>query len=529
VNENPDLRPVDYIRCGKPRKYPLEVDVELINFIFNPETPLLQKGMKGLIKHYVKLLDERSPFDPLILFRDKDELPPNISEKSLRVHISTLVKEVGLVFKRPKTVDLDRVHIFDSLNSWFHNNEIISLISSVDRRLLFNADETSVCWIIDSAEKVVCEPDEQPIVPSQVRDGKHITVFPIVSAAGIAMTPYVILHCEREEFVDESSYPIVAYRTEHGYMDQKTFAKVMNDVFIKKVEQIRLNVEGNKRAVLLVDGHISRYGLDCLELLKTKNIDLVAFPAHTSHVVQPLDLGLNRIIKAYFREEWPKAHPSFPVDTPKVGRPPKRRRKASDDELIDLEQMATALAPCGSNMVSQFRLETPEETQARVKRAVYRRAKVVKALVAALQRALINRNIDAAWAQSHLYPLQEDPPYTLEEEQKLIREALSAHLALPKETQRKKNHIIGILTSESAMNMIRSTPQLVQSVTRIHTVGRRPSVTNPVAPVQENPATQPANQMPLTRHAGSTPSDSDTSAGPSKTVKQKRTSCSKRK
>jgi hypothetical protein len=50
------------------------------------------------------------------------------------------------------------------------------------------------------------------------------------------------------------------------------------------------------------------------------DIDLVILPAHTSHVAQPLDLGLNHFFKLYFGQEWPKAKPVVPFVPPQTGR-----------------------------------------------------------------------------------------------------------------------------------------------------------------------------------------------------------------
>ena len=83
-------------------------------------------------------------------------------------------------FKTPKTIDVDRLHIFDALYDWWHNEEIRKVIEGTDIRLLFNADETGVCRIIDAAEKVVCDIDEKPTIPSQLREGNHMTLFPII-------------------------------------------------------------------------------------------------------------------------------------------------------------------------------------------------------------------------------------------------------------------------------------------------------------------------------------------------------------
>ena len=56
-----------------------------------------------------------------------------------------------------------------------------------------------------------------------------------------------------------------------------------------------------KRAILVVDGHISCYTLRTAELLMEHHIDLVILPSHTNHVTQPLDIGLNRWIKQVYQ------------------------------------------------------------------------------------------------------------------------------------------------------------------------------------------------------------------------------------
>jgi len=190
------IRDVDFIHCcGKPRIFPLEADVALIQWIEDPNTLSIELGMSGLKKRYKDLMDTLSPVEDLLLFD-----PQPVNGESLRVHIQSLVKQRGLVFKRPKTVDVDRLRIFDSLQVWWHDPDIRNLILKTDIRLLFNADETSVCRIIDAAEKVLCTPEAKPTIPTQVCEGDHITLFPIISAAGEMPRELVILPLRERRF-----------------------------------------------------------------------------------------------------------------------------------------------------------------------------------------------------------------------------------------------------------------------------------------------------------------------------------------
>ncbi len=249
-------------------------------------------------------------------------------------------------------------------------------------------------------------------------------------------------------------------------MDQKTFVDIMRDVFIRFVNDERRYVPTDKQhAVLIADGHISRYALPGLYLLRDNDIDLLIIPAHTSHVAQPLDLGLNHFIKLAFRQAWPQAKPRISYSKPEPGRPSKRQKVNRD-----------------SCTVSEIVEESPEETEARAKRTVYRRAKVVEALLIAVRSALKPSNIRSAFEQAHLVPLLDDPPYTREEERKLIMQAQKSGIILPKETERKKEHITGIVTSEQAIEKIKARPDLIEYTGRQR---GRPRNTTPASPVSE--------------------------------------------
>ena len=63
---------------------------------------------------------------------------------------------------------------------------------------------------------------------------------------------------------------------------------------------VKLNPSVDQRAVLIVDGHKSRYDPRTLRALQENDIFLIILPAHSSRLTQPLDLRLNGIIKSQF-------------------------------------------------------------------------------------------------------------------------------------------------------------------------------------------------------------------------------------
>jgi len=86
----------------------------------------------------------------------------------------------------------------------------------------------------------------------------HAFFFPLITASGEVVKQCVLLHYEIEEFDDKSSYPFVKYRSDNGYMNQKTLTKILCDVFIPHVYEVRKVIERNKHVVLIVSGYICR-------------------------------------------------------------------------------------------------------------------------------------------------------------------------------------------------------------------------------------------------------------------------------
>ena len=158
----------------------------------------------------------------------------------------------------------------------------------------------------------------------------------------------------------------------------------------KKNELERL-LSKNKHAVLVVDGHKSRYDPETFDMLHDADIDLVIIPAHTSHILQPLDLRLNGLVKEEFRKAWVDAIPEVLLAT-------------------------VTLKPKKSNTT------TSEPQELEFSKAEYDRVHVVSAIRNAIPRALTPSNILSAWKTAHLYPFQRVPNYSKEKEEENFNE-----------------------------------------------------------------------------------------------------------
>jgi len=212
----------------------------------------------------------------------------------------------------PKLVEAERCAIYPTLKLWYENNDIRRVISTAHPALVFNADETQISVRGGSPGKVLCKPGERPSLAVDDNTGTHVTLFPVISAMGRFIDKIPVLHGPPDTFVHDCCCfeDLCLLRTKKGYMDKATFYKIMVEIFIPYVNKVRDKLlerkEGlpNKHAVLIVDGHKSRYYGPTFIALQEAGIFFIILPAHSSHITQPLDLCLNGDIKRKFREVW---------------------------------------------------------------------------------------------------------------------------------------------------------------------------------------------------------------------------------
>lgn len=74
-------------------------------------------------------------------------------------------------------------------------------------------------------------------------------------------------------------------------MDSDLFFKWFRDIFIPHC--------GSARPVLLLlDNHESHISIEVIQLARANKIEILGFPAHTTHILQPLDVSINGPLKA---------------------------------------------------------------------------------------------------------------------------------------------------------------------------------------------------------------------------------------
>lgn len=80
-------------------------------------------------------------------------------------------------------------------------------------------------------------------------------------------------------------------KSDSGWINQEIYLEWFR-FFIKTIPTAR-------PVLLIEDGHASHISIECIELARENNTHMLCLPAHTSHIVQPLDIGVFVSFKNY--------------------------------------------------------------------------------------------------------------------------------------------------------------------------------------------------------------------------------------
>ena len=160
---------------------------------------------------------------------------------------------------------------------------------------IFNADETGVT-IVHRPGKVIAELGRHNVYTiTSAERGKTHTILSCVSASALVLPPCLVFPRKRKvpNHLREGAVPGTLFNnTESGWMSKEVYLEWFK-FFLENIPPIR-------PVVLIQDGHASHISVELIELARANDIHLLCLPAHTSHILQPLDVGVFKSFKANF-------------------------------------------------------------------------------------------------------------------------------------------------------------------------------------------------------------------------------------
>ena len=174
-------------------------------------------------------------------------------------------------------------------------------------KLVFNVDETGVT-IVHKPGKVLAELGRRNVYAlTSAERGRTHTILICVSASGFSIPPLMVYPRKQRvpDNMREGAIPGTIFEvSKSGWINQEIYMKWF-DFFISNIPPIR-------PVLLIQDDHASHISIDLIEKARANDIHLLCLPAHTTHILQPLDVGVFKSFKHYFNkacQNYMKAHP----------------------------------------------------------------------------------------------------------------------------------------------------------------------------------------------------------------------------
>jgi len=272
----------------------------------HPNSSRLTKSEEETIVQYIKKQDARG-FAPTLnyvadmanqLLAARGERPVGLNWASIFVS-----RKQELKTQLTRQCNWQRAMCSDMgvISPWFDLVQNVKAKYGILDEDTYNFDETGFTMGIGNRVKVVTASEKrtQPIGIQQ-GDREWVTFIAAVNAMGWAISPYLVFKAENH---DASWYPDLkpGWRigvSENGWTTNKVGLLWLQH-FIEEIKERRVG----SHVLLIIDGHESHKSLAFQDLCEEHKIITVCMPSHSSHILQPLDVGCFAPLKrAYSRE-----------------------------------------------------------------------------------------------------------------------------------------------------------------------------------------------------------------------------------
>lgn len=130
----------------------------------------------------------------------------------------------------------------------------------------------------------------------------HISLLPIVCANGSIIHSLIIQESASLNLLYHGNNEGFSFAaTLNGFITAESFFEYVRTDLIEAINQHRDRLgKSGRRFVLILDGHAAHHCFPAITLFHEANIVLLFMPAHTSHLIQPLDRGFFHVFKKRF-------------------------------------------------------------------------------------------------------------------------------------------------------------------------------------------------------------------------------------
>ncbi|KAJ8955183.1 hypothetical protein NQ318_009079 [Aromia moschata] len=288
---------------------------------------VIELGIQVQMGGYKRKTDRTLRFTPELMEKIRDKLRKGESKRSIakdlgvaesslrkRLKSNTIPTSLGR-FRPTFSVEIQEAlatHI-RKLNKLFYGITLKELQSiayqfaeqakkkyGIQARSIFNMDETGMLTVPNKIPKVLAPKGQRNVgkVVSGER-GTLITAVCCANAAGFYVPPALIFPRKREkkELLHGAPTGTILMVSDTGFFN--------TDLFLKWLQHFNEYVRpsNDNPVLLLLDNHSSHISLPAITFCRSNGIHLLSIPPHSSHKLQPLDVGFFGPLKNSYAQE----------------------------------------------------------------------------------------------------------------------------------------------------------------------------------------------------------------------------------
>ncbi|XP_039759705.1 uncharacterized protein LOC120633562 [Pararge aegeria] len=184
---------------------------------------------------------------------------------------------------------------------------------------IFNFDESGVSTVLETPKILAPKSQKQVGQIVSAERGELMTFGAIISASGNTIPPLFVfprVHY-KDHFLEGAPEGSLGAANRSGWINA--------DIFVSVLKHIQKHTLSSKEhpILLLCDNHESHISLQAITYARDNGIIFVSFPPHTSHRLQPLDVGVFGPFKAKLKIAFNNWHMSNPGKTINIYNIPK--------------------------------------------------------------------------------------------------------------------------------------------------------------------------------------------------------------
>ena len=192
------------------------------------------------------------------------------------------------------------------VHSHFARIRLLQRKHSISESNTYNVDEKGFRLGISDRAKVICKRRERGMTGKLATDGNRelITVIECISGDGYALAPFIIYKGSANYM---GWYQHLDSKATDGWKFAYTSTGWTNRVLgLEWIKLFDIQTSGPAKGayrLLILDGHGSHVNIEFIEYCLSTQIIVYCLPSHSTHLLQPLDVGLFSPLQKYYGQQ----------------------------------------------------------------------------------------------------------------------------------------------------------------------------------------------------------------------------------